>query len=112
VYYKPSSSWVKIYDNIADFGLGPTNEKWKIDRLTMKPFHYSSGSWTDKSGSLSTRIEVGPSDVWTIESSNAMKRYTSSWTSRTEKAREIGIGAEGSVFIINTTETAFTGYTV
>jgi hypothetical protein len=122
VYNKPSSSWVKVYDDIGYFAASPSaNTFWKLDRLSLLPYVGSSSSWS-QNGSLAAKIFVGPTHTWTTDSSNNIKKYNgSSWSSVSGKAQDIGVNYEGSVvnltstesvFIINLTESAFTGYKV
>jgi hypothetical protein len=80
----------------------------------MKPYKYDGSNWILKDNTVCDRISVGPNYAWSIDQNNNIKKYDgTNWTAVTGvKAKEIAVGFDGSVFIINTTETAFTGYTV
>jgi hypothetical protein len=109
-----TSNWTKAFTtpSIRDFGISPTNTFWKLDRIDSKPYSLSGSTWSVQ-GTISEKIAVGPHYTWTVDSSNNVKKYNgTSWATVTGKAREIGAGADGSIFTIGNTETAFKGFMV
>jgi hypothetical protein len=62
-------------------------------------------------------LSVGAKDVWAILSNNSIKRYdltANQWSSiSSTKGVDVGVGSEGSVFIISDTEASkYHGYTI
>jgi hypothetical protein len=72
---------------------------------------YDGSAWVLK-GDVAAQIASGPQYTWTIDNAGKMKKYKTTWEDVAGDASNLGIGAEGSVFIITKTETAFEGNSV
>ena len=62
-----------------------------------------NGAWAAVAGTGATRIDVDSvGRAWTVDSRGVVLRYATSWSQVGTGARDIGIGLDGSVFVIGT----------
>ena len=76
-------------------------------------YESTTSEWVSLGGEGAVSIDVGSNDQpWIVNNQNAIKQWTgSSWTTRPGTARDVGVGADNSAWIIGTSATTG-GYTV
>ncbi|HKQ68556.1 MAG TPA: hypothetical protein VJT73_04420 [Polyangiaceae bacterium] len=91
-----------------DIGIGLSGDIWVVgdslssDGLGRRVYRYSSGVWSEFDVGAS-RIDVGPSGPWITNEAFQIKRWTgSSFEIIPGAARDVGIGANGDVWVIGT----------
>lgn len=95
--------WTPVQSPAAqDISVGPGEQVW-ITTRTNAVMKWNGASFERVSGSA-TRISVGPDgNPWIITPSSSIARFdseTGNWVPVAGRARDIGVGAEGSVWAI------------
>src|ERR1700761_3086782 len=104
----PSSDNWELLPGIGnDIGIGANGSVFITDTTTVSPtggfriLQWNGTSWTVMTGAAGVRIAVDPSGTpWVVNKSHLIYKYNgSTWTQLPGTATDIGIGANGSVFI-------------
>ena len=121
-FRKDGSHWIETRDlgQTLDIGVAPESKVWKANRKGVKSLNASE--WLESGNSPVSRIAVGASEVWTVNSAHKISRYTENkdkegnlqgkWETMPGEANDIGIGETGDVFIISNTETPWRGFSI
>lgn len=103
-------AWSKIPGEIRDIGIGGVDEQaiWVVGGESVpggfEVSYWTGSGWDIIEGSAAVAIDVGPSGYpWIVTRENRIFEWTGTdWAERPGEARDIGIGADGSVWIIGT----------
>ncbi|MDP1613754.1 MAG: hypothetical protein Q8M11_22055 [Sulfuritalea sp.] len=102
------TAWVGLPgDNAQDIGVGANGTAWMVGGAKV-PGGFSIWRWNtggnrwDAMSGGGVRIDVDPEgNAWLVNDAGAIFRWTgSNWVGIPGKARDIGVGPEGSVFIV------------
>ena len=106
-YFNQQNHWNTVPGKATDIGVGANGAVWITGR--EKVFGgYEIEQWTGsgfkKAPGGAVRIDVGPWGYpWVVNSFDDIYKWeNNNWTKITGKAKDIGIGANGSVWIIGT----------
>ena len=96
-----NGDWQQMHGDARDIGIGADGSIWVAAGGGI--FRWNGVSWDRTSGSA-VRIDVDPYGTpWVIDNSNDIYELIDGmWIRRPSSARDIGIGADGSVWIIGT----------
>ena len=99
--------WTEQAGYALDLSIGQNGDAWKIDPSDSFPYKFESSSWVNKGSIKSSKIEVGPTDVWIVDSENKVYRYSdSTWVEvPDELATDIAMCPDGSGYLISTDKT-------
>jgi hypothetical protein len=111
---KYSPTWrQETSESANDVGVGANGHVWIISDIPYTGYgggyyikrRLSNGTWDGSNGGTAVRIAVDPSgNAWVVNGLQQIWRWTgSAWTQLPETARDIGVGANGAVWIISTT---------
>ena len=103
-----ANSWVQLQGTSVDISVGADGTVWEIGNIG-KPgvdapvFVLSGGQWT-YTNMDAIRIAVDPQgNAWVVKSNGEIMRWTNNtWQLMPGRAIDIGIGANGSVWVIGT----------
>lgn len=105
IYRYNNSGWTKLSGLAKDIGIGSDGSAWIIGSGAtnggFEIFKFNNGNWIKIPGG-GVRIDVDPKgNAWVISKDGDVFRYVNNvWLSAPGvKANDIGIGADGSVFI-------------
>jgi hypothetical protein len=95
----------------TDIGIGANGSVFITDTTTVSPtggfrvLKWNGSNWDIMPGAAGVRVAVDPSGTpWIVNKSNLIYKYNgSTWTPLTGQATDIGIGADGSVYIVSAT---------
>lgn len=112
-----SDNWELLPGTGTDISVGADGSVFAIDTTIVttstgyRVVKWNGTAWTVVSGGAGVRIAVDPSGMpWVVTKSNLIYKYNgSTWTLLPGTATDIGIGANGSVFAIDTTTASPTG---
>ena len=103
-------AWTEVSGDIRDVGIGGVDEDqsmWSVGGESVPGGHeinyWNASAWeTVSRGAVA--IDVAPTGYpWVVDSEGRIFEWTgSSWTERPGRGRDIGIGADGSVWIVGT----------
>ena len=103
--YNENQKWSRIKGIGSDIGVGADGSVWLIGNQGGI-YRWNDSKFVKVSGS-GVRIDVDPSGVpWVLDSQGRIHRRRSdgSWETLLGEARDVGIGSEGSVWIIGNNE--------
>jgi hypothetical protein len=121
IYAKPSSTWIKKGSEALSVAVGPSDDLWKISRVDNLPYTYNAGTtaWEKRGDTEAAWLAIGPTWQWISKKSDftfARKTGTgityNAADSISGTAKDIDIGADGTVYIISGVETTGKGYIV
>ncbi len=103
IYRRQNGAWQRMGGNARDIGIGADGSVWVTSGGGT--YRYDHGDWVGVRGS-GVRIDVDPNGVpWVIDHTNDIHQLIAGrWIQRNGAARDIGIGGDGSVWIIGTSE--------
>lgn len=103
IYRWENGEWLRMGGNARDIGIGADGSVWVTSGGGT--YLYDEGSWVGVRGS-GVRIDVDPNGTpWVIDHTNDIHQLIAGrWVRRSGEARDIGIGGDGSVWIIGTSE--------
>jgi len=112
-----SDNWEQLSGTGTDIGIGANGSVFITDTTTVSQTggfgisKWNGSSWTIMPGAAGIRIAVDPSgNPWVVNKSHLIFRYNgSTWTQLPGTGTDIGIGADGSVFVIDDTVVSPTG---
>ena len=101
IYRRQDDGWLRVGGNARDIGIGSDGSVWVTSGGGT--YRYEGGDWVGVRGS-GVRIDVDPKGIpWVIDHTNDIHQLIAGrWIRRPGEARDIGIGADGSVWIIGT----------
>ncbi len=101
IYRRVHNSWLRVAGEARDIGIGADGTVWVTSGGGT--YRYDNGDWLGVRGS-GVRIDVDPSGIpWVIDHTDDIHQLIAGrWLRRPGEARDIGIGADGSVWIIGT----------
>jgi hypothetical protein len=109
VWQRSGSRWIQKSEPGAayDIGIGANGQVWIVSRRRAATGGYivqylTPSGWTDAAGAGALRISVGPTgNPWIVNTSNQLFEWKSRrWESRPGAAKDVGIGANGVVWVI------------
>ena len=98
--------WSKLPGGATDIGANAKGDLWMVGSSPPGPdytiYHWILGQWVPVAGATGKRIAVDPAgNAWVVRDKGAIMRYTASgWQTVPGSAMDIGIGANGTVWII------------
>jgi hypothetical protein len=105
-----------------DVGVGANGHVWIISNIPYTgpgggyyiQRRLPNGTWDNPNGGTAVRIAVDPSgNAWVVNGLQQIWKWTgSAWSQLPGTARDIGIGANGSVWIIGTTPDGYGSYSI
>ena len=103
IYRLQDGAWQRMGGNARDIGIGADGSVWVTSGGGT--YLYDEGNWLGVRGS-GVRIDVDPNGVpWVIDHTNDIHQLIAGrWIQRHGEARDIGIGGDGSVWIVGTSE--------
>ena len=103
IYRLQDGTWQRMGGNARDIGIGADGSVWV--NSGGGTYLYDEGDWVGVRGS-GVRIDVDPNGVpWVIDHTNDIHQLIAGrWIQRCGEARDIGIGGDGSVWIVGTSE--------
>jgi len=109
IYRRVSNQWRLLPGSAKDIGIGADGTVYVIGTnavgggFGIYKYVASSNSWQGIDGG-GVQIAVNPRGApWVVNSANAIyRRVSNQWTLLTGAAKDIGIGADGSVYVIGT----------
>lgn len=103
IYRRQDGAWQRMGGNARDIGIGADGSVWVTSGGGT--YLYVEGEWVGVRGS-GVRIDVDPNGIpWVIDHTNDIHQLIAGrWIQRNGEARDIGIGGDGSVWIIGTSE--------
>lgn len=103
IYRRINDQWQRLPGDARDVGIGANGAVWVAAGGGI--FHWNGLDWDRVSGSA-VRIDVDPAgNPWVIDHTDDIYELVDGrWLRRPGAARDIGIGADGSVWIIGTRE--------
>jgi len=103
IYRRQGSDWVRMGGNARDIGIGADGTVWVTSGGGT--YRYDEGDWVGVRGS-GVRIDVDPSGVpWVVDHTNDIHQLIAGrWIRRSGEARDIGVGGDGSVWIVGTSD--------
>ncbi|PAW92152.1 hypothetical protein CKK33_01030 [Mucilaginibacter sp. MD40] len=113
----PADVWELLPGAGTDISAGADGSVFITDTTTVSPtggfriLKWNGNSWTVMPGAAGVKIAVDPQGTpWVVNKSNLIYKYNGNlWTQMPGTATDIGIGANGSVFITDTTTVSPTG---
>jgi hypothetical protein len=101
------SSWQQMPGAALDVGIGANGKVWIIDPVIGSPKSWDGAVWTAISGN-GAQISVDPSgNPWVTNASHQVWRYmNNAWQQIPGSAQDIGIGADGTVYVVGMTSLA------
>ena len=109
-----NSQWNKLQGYALDIAVGPNNEVYKINKDDERLYKLSGSSWVMESPLRAQSIAVGPSKVLRVDYvTGSLYLKESSWARiGQDNASDVGIGDEGSIFIVSKADDGWKGKTV
>jgi len=103
IYRWQDGDWVRMGGNARDIGIGADGSVWVTSGGGT--YRYDEGEWVGVRGS-GVRIDVDPNGVpWVVDHTNDIHQLIAGrWIRRSGEARDIGIGGDGSVWIVGTSD--------
>lgn len=103
IYRWNDGGWQRMGGNARDIGIGADGSVWVTSGGGT--YLYDEGNWIGVRGS-GVRIDVDPNGIpWVIDHTNDIHQLINGrWVQRTGTARDIGIGADGAVWIAGTSD--------
>jgi len=103
IYRLQDGAWQRMGGNARDIGIGADGSVWVTSGGGT--YLYDEGNWLGVRGS-GVRIDVDPNGIpWVIDHTNDIHQLIAGrWIRRSGEARDIGIGGDGSVWIVGTSE--------
>lgn len=114
---KPATGWKRVAGSATDIGAGADGSIWAIGTANLLSGHgiwrRQGNSWTEIKSGGAVRIDVDhEGNAWVISKNNDIWKWNGSkWVQIPGKARDIGIGADGSVWGVGMEEKG-NGYAV
>lgn len=100
----PSTTWTLISGKARDVGVGGTGT-WIVGTGAM-PYGYAvwrlvNNAWSAVASTGATRIDVDAGGLpWIVDGRGALLRYGAGWTQVGTRASDIGVGANGTLWMI------------
>jgi len=103
IYRREADAWVRMTGNARDIGIGADGSVWITSGGGT--YRFDEGDWIGVRGS-GVRIDVDPNGIpWVIDHTNDIHQLIAGhWIQRNGEARDIGIGGDGSVWIVGTSD--------
>lgn len=103
IYRWQDGAWLRMGGNARDIGIGADGSVWVTSGGGT--YRYDDGDWVGVRGS-GVRIDVDPNGIpWVIDHTNDIHQLIAGrWIRRSGEARDIGVGGDGSVWIVGTSE--------
>src|SRR5262252_7642718 len=98
--------WSKLPGGATDIGANAKGDLWVVGSSPPGSdytiYHWVLGQWLPVLGATGARIAVDPAgNAWVVRSNGAILRYTATgWQTVPGSAMDIGIGANGTVWIV------------
>lgn len=101
IYRREGDAWIRVVGNARDIGIGADGSVWVTSGGGT--YRYIEEDWVGVRGS-GVRIDVDPQGIpWVIDHTNDIHQLIAGrWIRRPGEARDIGIGGDGSVWIVGT----------
>lgn len=101
IYRRLDNQWIRLPGNARDIGIGADGSAWVTSGGGT--FRFNGIDWDPISGSA-TRIDVDPSgNPWVITAEDKIYQLIDDrWIRRPGEGRDIGIGADGSIWLVGT----------
>jgi hypothetical protein len=119
---KYAPTWAQeTSESARDVGVGANGHVWIISNTAWAAGggyyikrRLSNGTWDTPGPGAALRIAVDPSgNAWVVNNLNQIWRWTgSAWSQLPGTATDIGVGANGSVWIIGTTPDGYGNYSI
>lgn len=106
IYRREAGAWRRMGGNARDIGIGADGSVWVTSGGgTYRYDPEAIGSWVGVRGS-GVRIDVDPNGVpWVVDHTNDIHQLIAGrWIERSGDARDIGVGGDGSVWIVGTSQ--------
>ena len=103
IYRWQDGAWLRTGGNARDIGIGADGSVWVTSGGGT--YRYDEGDWLGVRGS-GVRIDVDPSGIpWVVDHTNDIHQLIAGrWVRRSGKARDIGVGGDGSVWVVGTSD--------
>lgn len=103
IYRRQDGVWQRMGGNARDIGIGADGSVWVTSGGGT--YRYDEGNWVGVRGS-GERIDVDQNGIpWVFASDGKIYQLIAGrWVRRIGEARDIGIGGDGSVWIVGATE--------
>ncbi|PCI76356.1 MAG: hypothetical protein COB20_10835 [SAR86 cluster bacterium] len=103
IYRWQDGAWQRMGGNARDIGIGADGTVWVTSGGGT--YRYDEGNWIGVRGS-GVRIDVDPNGIpWVLDHTNDIHQLIAGrWVRRSGEARDIGIGGDGSVWIVGTSD--------
>lgn len=103
IYRWQDGAWLRVGGNARDIGIGADGSVWVTSGRGT--YRFDEGDWVGVRGS-GVRIDVDPNGVpWVIDHTDDIHQLIAGrWIKRSGAARDIGVGGDGSVWIVGTSE--------
>lgn len=103
IYRWQDGRWQRMGGNARDIGIGADGSVWVTSGGGT--YRYDEGNWVGVRGS-GVRIDVDPNGIpWVIGGDSKIHQLIAGrWIRRSGEARDIGIGGDGSVWIVGASE--------
>jgi hypothetical protein len=108
-------SWLKMPGGAADLGANAKGDLWAVGTAPSGADHdiyrWLVGQWVQVPGATAARIAVDPAgNPWVVRSDGSILRYTAAgWQAVPGAAMDIGIGANGAIWIIGRDQSIWHG---
>lgn len=101
IYKWNGNDWLRLPGDARDIGVGADGSVWVVSGGGV--YQWNGIGWDRTSGSA-VRVDVTPNGIpWVIDHTNDIYELIAGrWIRRPGLARDVGIGADGSVWIIGT----------
>jgi hypothetical protein len=115
IYQYNGSAFHVLPGTATDIGVGGHNTVFITDTTTstdgFRVSKWNGTSWVVQSGISGVRVAVDPTGApWVVTKSNLIyKNIAGTWTLMPGTATDIGIGANGTIYIVSTTFSSLTG---
>jgi len=101
-------TWQQMQGTAEDIGVGSDGTAWVVG-TSKRLFRFNGVGWTLMRNGNHKSIDVGPDgQAWAVEEGGDIVEFDGvSWQTRPGGALDVGIGSDGAVFVIGTSQRAF-----
>jgi exosome complex RNA-binding protein Rrp4 len=108
IYKRQNNKWVRIHGRASDIGIGANGAVWMLGNSLRNKYNdksvyvWNGSNWGLIGGLFGVKIDVDPyGTTWVVSSDRSIaRRPYNYWKKIPGKANDIGIGANGTVWIL------------